>query len=456
MYDVIVIGGGPGGYAAGIRAAQLGGQVALIEAAEIGGTCVNRGCIPSKVWLRAVYLHEAIRNADAFGIKATLEGTDLSKIKERKNGVAADIRMGMGGLLGNNGIEVIEGRGLLKSPREVEVEGKTLEAKKIIIATGSSLHLPDIDGLKNAAMTTDQVLDMTQVPASILISGAGIVEVEMAAILNAFGAKVYLATDSARILPREDGDTGQRVGQALREKGVEIFPRSTLQSVKKSGKGYKASLSGPEDQTVVVERVLVSSRKPNTDSLGLEQAGVSLNENGFITVNDNLQTKTEGIYAIGDVIGGWMLSHAATAMGITAAENAMGVERAFPFHLVPRGIFTIPEVGAVGLSEDEAEEKGYEVETGDFPFSINGLAMSYDEMEGAVKIVSEAQYGEILGVHIVGGRAAELIWGAVLAMQLESTAEDLARSITVHPTFSESMAMAAQDVSGWALYLPKR
>ncbi|MBW2061543.1 MAG: dihydrolipoyl dehydrogenase [Deltaproteobacteria bacterium] len=456
MYDVIVIGGGPGGYAAGIRAAQLGGQVALIEAAEIGGTCVNRGCIPSKVWLRAVYLHEAIRNADAFGIKATLEGTDLSKIKERKNGVAADIRMGMGGLLGNNGIEVIEGRGLLKSPREVEVEGKTLEAKKIIIATGSSLHLPDIDGLKNAAMTTDQVLDMTQVPASILISGAGIVEVEKAAILNAFGAKVYLATDSARILPREDGDTGQRVGQALREKGVEIFPRSTLQSVKKSGKGYKASLSGPEDQTVVVERVLVSSRKPNTDSLGLEQAGVSLNENGFITVNDNLQTKTEGIYAIGDVIGGWMLSHAATAMGITAAENAMGVERAFPFHLVPRGIFTIPEVGAVGLSEDEAEEKGYEVETGDFPFSINGLAMSYDEMEGAVKIVSEAQYGEILGVHIVGGRAAELIWGAVLAMQLESTAEDLARSITVHPTFSESMAMAAQDVSGWALYLPKR
>ncbi len=455
MYDVIVIGGGPGGYAAGIRAAQLGGQVALVESSEMGGTCVNRGCIPSKIWLRAVYLSNIIKKDGDFGIKATLEKIDLKTIVERKTGIAGDIRMGMSGLLSNNGIEVIEGRGFLKSPREVEVDGKILEAKKIIIATGTSPSIPEIEGLDKAVMTTDQVFDMNKVPGSILINGADAMTVEMAALFNAFGSKVYLAAASPRILSKEDGDTSQRVAQALREQGIEIIPRVVLQSVQEAKKGFKAILSGTEDQTVEVDRVLVSERQPNVQDLGLDQAGVELNEEGFIKVNDHLGTTAEGIYAIGDVIGGWMLSHAAAAMGITASENAMGNSSAFAFHLVPRGLFTIPEVGAVGLSEDEAEDMGHEVETGDFPFSINGLAMSYGELEGAVKIVSDAEYGEILGVHIVGGRAAELIWGAVLAMRLESTAEDLARSILVHPTFSESIAMAAQDVLGWALYLPK-
>jgi len=455
MYDVVVIGGGPGGYAAGIRAAQLGGRVALVESFEMGGVCVNRGCIPSKIWLRAVDLQEMVKNASDFGIKATLDSVDFKTIVERKNGIAGDIRMGMSGLLSNNGIEVIEGRGILKSPHEVDVDGKVLEAKKIIIATGTSPFIPEIEGLDKAAMTTDQVFEMTKVPGSILVNGAEPMAVEMAALLNAFGAKVYLAADTGRILPKEDGDTSQRVAQVLREKGVEILPRTTLQSVKKMKKGFEVSLSGTKDQQLAVDKVLVLNRKPNTHDLGLEQAGVNLDEDGFIAVNENLQTSTDGIYAIGDVIGGWKLSHAATAMGITASENAMGIPSVFAFHLVPRGLFTMPEVGAVGLSEDEAEEQGHEVETGDFPFSINGLAMSYGELEGAVKIVSDAEYGEILGVHIVGGRATELIWGAVLAMRLESTAEDLARSILVHPTFSESVAMAAQDVLGWALYLPK-
>ncbi|MBW1708264.1 MAG: dihydrolipoyl dehydrogenase [Deltaproteobacteria bacterium] len=455
MYDVVVIGGGPGGYAAGIRAAQLGGQVALVESFEMGGVCVNRGCIPSKIWLRAVYLNEMIKNAGEFGIKAKVDGFDLSTIVERKNGIAGDIRMGMGGLLANNGIEVIEGRGALKSPHEVDVEGKTLEAKKIIIATGSSVAMPEIEGLDKAAMTTDQVFEMKKVPGSVLVDGAEAMAVEMAALFNAFGSKVYLVTGSARILSKEDGDTSQRVAQVLREKGVEILTRAELQSVKKAKKGFEISLAGSKDQNIAVDKVLVSSRKPNTKDLGLDQAGVKLDDGGFIEVNENLQTSAEGIYAIGDVIGGWMLSHAATAMGITASENAMGTPAVFPFNLVPRGIFTIPEVGAVGLSEEEAEDKGHEVETGDFPLSINGLAMSYGELDGAVKIVSDAEYGDILGVHIVGGRATEMIWGAVLAMQLECTAEELARSIPVHPTYSESIAMAAQDALGWALYLPK-
>jgi len=456
MYDVIVIGGGPGGYAAGIRVSQMGGKAAIIEPSEMGGTCVNRGCIPSKVWLRAASLKHAIDKSNEFGIEATIDNVDFSTIIDRKNGVSGDIRMGMNGLCSSYGIEVITGMGILKSPREVDVEGNILEAKSIIIATGTSIAFPSIPGIEAPAMTTDQVFDMTEVPDSILINGAGHMEVEIASFLSTFGSKVYLIADSGRVLPKEDGDTSQRVGQALRGQGIEILSRYTLDSLQKTKDGYEVSLKGSEDRNVTVERILISSRKPNTIDIGLEQVGVELSEEGFVTVKDNLATNIDGIFALGDVTGGWMLSHAATYMGVSAAENAMGTPNSFPSHLVPRALFCTPEVGAVGLSEDEAEDAGKEVETGDFPFSINGAAMAYGELEGAVKIVTDAEFGEILGVHIVGGRATELIGTAVLAMQLEATADDLARTIMVHPTFSESIPLAAQDVSNTALYLPKR
>lgn len=457
MHDVLVIGGGSGGYAAAIRASQLGGKVGLVEAADIGGTCVNRGCVPSKVWMRAASLLHSIREAEAFGIKASVQGLDLQAIVQRKNGVSGDIRMGMEGLLGNNAIEVIRGRAVLKGPRQVDVDGRVLEAKKIILATGSRLKIPDVPGLEAAALTTDQVLDMTEVPSSVLVWGdAGSIEVEMATLLSVLGCKVFLASESRRVLPREDGDTSQRVAQGLREQGVEVLPRAALQSVKQSKGGFTARLSGPQEQTVEVERVLVSSRRPHTSALGLEEAGIRLNQDGGIQVNETLETSVEGIYAIGDATGGWMLSHAASSMGITAAENAMGNGLRFPFHLIPRGIWTIPEVGAVGLSEEEAEEKGLDVEVGDFPYSINGLAMVRNETSGAVKVISDARYGEILGVHVVGANATDLIGEAVLAMQLEATTRKLARGIRVHPTFSENMVDAARDAEGWALYLPRR
>lgn len=457
MYDVIVIGGGSGGYAAAIRASQLEGKVALVEAAEIGGTCVNRGCIPTKVWLRAAHLLHWVRMADEFGIKAPVQELDLQAIVARKNGISGDIRMGMEGLLGNNSVEVVRGRAVLKSPGEVNVEDTILEAKRIILATGSSLSLPAVPGLEEAALTTDQVLEMTEVPSSVLIWGSlGPIEVEMAALLNIFDCKVVLVSESRRLLPREDGDTSQRLAKALREQGVEVLGRLTLESVQKAKEGYACLLSGSEERTVEVEKILVSSRNPHTAHLGLEEVGVQLNEDGSIQVNDRLETSVKGIYAIGDATGGWMLSHASSSMAVTAAENAMGNSRKFPFHLIPRGIWTIPQVGAVGLSEEEAEERGIDVEVGDFPYSINGLAMARNEMSGAVKIISAARYGEILGVHIVGANATELVGEAVLAMQLEATVSELARSIRVHPTFSESVVDAARDAENWALYLPKR
>lgn len=456
MYDIIVIGGGSGGYAAAIRASQLGGRVALVEAAEIGGTCVNRGCIPTKIWQRAAYLLQSIRTADQFGIHVSVDQLDLKAIVERKNGVAGDIRMGMEGLLENNGVEIIRGRAVLKSPREVDAEGTVLETKKVIVATGSSLDVPNVPGLEEAALTTDQVLEMTEVPSSVLICGAGPIELEMATLLTAFGCKVVLAAESPRILPREDHETSQRISQALREQGVELLLRLTLQSVQKSAEGYTCLLSGKKEQSVDVERILVASRKPNTADMGLGEVGIDLKQDGSIQVNDWLVTCVDGIYAIGDSTGGLMLSHAASSMGVTAAENAMGKTSSFPFHLIPRGIWTFPQVGAVGLSEEEAEKQGMDIEVGVFPFSVNGLAMCQDEMSGAVKIISDARYGEILGVHIVGMNATELIGEAVTAIQLEATTRELAYSIRVHPTFSEAVVDSARDNQKWALYLPRR
>ena len=455
MYDLVVIGGGPGGYAAAIRASQLGGNVALVEAGEIGGTCVNRGCIPTKVWQRSAYLLRSIRMGHAFGLKVSVEALDFKAIVERKDGVAGDIRMGMEGLLANNGVDTIRGHAVLKNDHEIDVEGTILETKNVIIATGSCLDIPDIPGLEDVVMTTDQVLDLELMPACVLVWETLPMAVEIANTLSVFGSKVVLATEHPRILPQEDHDTSQRIAQSLREQGVELLLKYNLESVRRSDDGYEAVLAGREQKVVPIEKVLISQRKPNTEHTGLEQAGVKLNQDGSIAVNAKLETAVPGIYAIGDAIGGWMLSHAASSMAVVAAENAMGQTKSFPFHLIPRGIWTMPQVGAVGLSEEEAEKKGLDVEVGDFPDAINGVAMAYDEMAGAVKIISDPRYGEILGVHIVGANATDLVGEAVLAMQLECTVKELANSIRVHPTFSEAIVDSSRDVLDWALYLPR-
>ncbi len=304
MHDVTVIGGGSGGYAAAIRAAQLGANVVLTECAETGGTCVNRGCIPSKVWLRAADLLARLKAGEEFGIKASVAEIDFNAIVARKSGVSAEIRMGMEALLQNNAVEVVKGRALIKNPQAVDVDGRIIETKKIIVATGSSLCAPQTAGLKKAAMTTDDVLEMTALPESILVCGFGYIEVEIAFLLYAFGSKVVMAAGSARILPREDSDTSQRVAQALREQGVEIIPRASLASVKTTQTETICQLAGPKERSVKVEKVLVSGRQPNTDDLGLEKLGVMLNEDKGIRTNDLLETSVEGIYAIGDATGG--------------------------------------------------------------------------------------------------------------------------------------------------------
>jgi dihydrolipoamide dehydrogenase len=457
MYDVVVIGCGPGGYAAAIRASQLGGKVAVVEAAEVGGTCVNRGCIPSKVWLKAASMLGTIQRGEEFGIKVPKPKIDLKAIVERKNTVAGEIRMGMEALLQNNKVERINAHAEVKNARELKIDGKSAAAKNIILATGSSLDIPQIPGLKDALWTSDDLLNGSKLPATVLVWGdAGYLDLEMAALLNGMGSKVYLATSQSRMLSMEDHDTSQRLGQAFREQGIQVITRSNLESVKKIKKQFEAHLSGRKEQTLEIEKVLIATRKPNLNSLGLKQAGVRQNEDNTIWIDENLQTSVKGVYAIGDVTGGWMNSHAASSMGVTAAENAMGQDKEFPSHLIPRVIWTTPQVGSVGLTEEEAEKKGFEVDIGDFPYPINGLAMSYGEVDGSVKIVSDSETEEILGIHIVGANATEIVGEAVMALQLECTTDELAHSIRPHPTFSEGMMDAGRDSAGWALYLPRK
>ena len=455
-YDVIVLGCGGGGYAAAIRASQLGGKVAVVEAGDIGGTCVNRGCIPSKVWLRASFMLNMINKSQEFGIEVSKSQINLKKIVERKNGVTTEIRIGMESLLGSYGIDLVKGYGILKNPCEIIVNENTLTSKNIILATGSSSIIPKIPGLANAIMKTDQVFDMEAVPPSLLVWGdGGHIGVEIASLLNMLGSKVYLASQSSRILSREDGETGQRLAQALREQGVNILTGVDLESVKQIKDSHDVKLTGKNGQTINVDKVLVTARRPGTDGIGINSIGLDLNEDKSVRVDDRLQTSVEGIYAVGDITGGWMSSHAASAMAVTAAENAMGQTGRFPSHLIPRGIWTTPQVGAVGLSEEEAEKKGFDVDTGSFPYAINALAICYDEVEGAVKIVFDEETKAVLGVHIVGPHATELIGEAVMALQLECTIDELSHTLRVHPTFSEALMDAGREASHWALYLPK-
>lgn len=456
MYDVLVIGGGSGGYAGAIRAAQLGGKVCLVEGGVIGGTCVNRGCIPTKIWTDMANNIRKAKSLETIGVKIDVEQIDFAKLLEQKNGVCQDIRTGMQALLANNGVDVIEGYASYLSKNEIQVGKEVVKAQKTIIATGSKIKVPEIKGLKSALMTTDEFLDSTSMPASVLICGSGSIEMEIAHLFSTFECQVSVVTKQARILPQQDDEASQRLTQALSEDGVKFFLRSELTEVKQGKGGFTCHIKGKKDEQLEVEKVLCSPRVPNTNELALHKVGVKVDDDGAIVINDLLETDCSDIYAIGDAVGRTMQSHAASAMAVIAAENAMGNSKKFAHHLVPSGVWTIPEIASVGLTEDEADDRDLDVEIGEFPYAINGLAMSRSQVNGVVKIVKGAQYGEILGVHIVGPNATEIIGDACNAMQLESLSEDLAYGIRLHPTYSEALVDAARDCEGWALYLPKR
>jgi len=462
--EIVIIGGGPGGYVAAIRAAQLGAKVTLIEKDELGGTCTNWGCIPTKALLRGVELLESLEGVKDFGIQVGQVAVDFSKLMARKDRAVKTLVSGVGGLMKSNGIEVIKGKARLISPQKIEVVDEkqqkvTYQARKIIIATGSvSADLP-IPGAKLAGVIdSDGALQLTNIPESMVIIGAGPIGLEFGTIFAALGTKVTILEMLPQILPSEDPEVASALDKSLKRFKILTLAGCRVKEITTGSEGKKkvVALTGEGEKAFEAQYVLVAvGRKPNIEGLGLQEVGVRFSKKG-IEVNEKMETSIPGVYAIGDVTGQWLLAHFASAQGEVAAENAMGHEVLMDSRVVPRCVYTLPEVAAVGLTEKQAQEAGYELKVGRFPFAANGKATVIGERNGFVKMVAETKYDEILGVHIFGPHATDLIGEAVLAMRLEGTAEDIAQTIHPHPTLTEAMKEAALDVDGRAVHIPPR
>lgn len=454
MPDIIVIGGGPGGSAAATRAAQLGASVTLIERAQLGGNCVNHNCIPLTTLLGSVELFRRLANAAEMGVKVGPASLDVPTMLARKDRIVGDLREGLAGLLPTFGIEVLEGAARLVDAKTVEVNGQRLTAgRAVILATGArAAPAPDgVDGL----LRPDEAIQLDPVPGRVLIWGGGAAEIEFATLYAGLGAEVILAVDGPYPLPDEDYEIGQRLQGLLQAQGVQVLTGVRVQSAARSGAGVVVTLAGAKgERQASVDRVLWLGRVPNLDGLGLEALGVALKD-GAIVVDDRQQSSLPGLYAVGDVTGRPFYSSLATAAGLVAAENAMGKQRRLDRRHVPRYAFSIPEVAAVGLTEDQAQDQGYDIEVVNVALNGNSRAMGLGEVEGGLKLVADKKLGKVLGVHIVGHRATELIAEAALGLQLEVLAEDLAWAVRIHPTLSESVLEAARAALGQALYVPK-
>lgn len=455
MPDIIVIGGGPAGTAAATRAAQLGADVTLIERDRLGGNCVNRNCIPLTSLLASVELARRIEGAEGMGVKVGKPVLDIPTMVARKRQIADDLRDGLHSLLSSFGIRIVEGEARLVDAKTVDVGDQRMQADlAIILATGSrwAPTPAKIDGI----MRPDEAMALEAIPEHLVIGGGGSPEVELATLYAGLGSKVTLLVDGPYPLPDEDYEIGQRLQGILEAQGVGVLTNARVKTATNVGGQLSIVIGvGSSEQEVTADRILWAGRTPSTGGLGLDEVGVAM-AHGAVVVDDFQRTTVKGIYAAGDVAGGKLLYSAlATASGIVAAENAMGRERRLDRLAVPRFAFTIPEVAAVGLTEDQALDAGHDIETANVAFSGNPRAISLGETEGGIKLVVDRKRGKVLGVHIIGHRATELIAEAALAIQMETLAEDFAQAIRVHPTLSESLLEAGRVALGQALYMPK-
>ena len=460
--DLVIVGGGPAGYVAAIRASQLGSKVILIEKDALGGTCLNRGCIPTKALLHSIDVLESVRKGKDYGVNVMEFSIDFTKMMSRKNDVVNTLVGGVNYLMKSNAIEVIKGTGKVISSTEVAVDGEqqeTVEATRIILATGSvssTVPIPGVDG--SGIITSNEALQLAEIPASLLIIGGGVIGVEFATIFAKLGTKVTIVEMLPQIIPTEDQELSASLKRALERDGVRIFNNTQVNRIEDDPKGGKliSVVTGEEEQKLIAELVLVAvGRKPNIEGLGLESLGVKT-ERGRIIVNDTMETSIPGIYAAGDAIGGILLAHVAFAEGEAAAENALGGKSVMDYKAVPRCIYTMPEVAAVGLTENQAKEKGLNLKAGKFPFAANPRALILGQPGGFIKILSDTDSGEIFGIHIFGPQATELIAEAALAMRMEMTVSEISSTIHAHPTLSEAMRETALDAEGIAVHIPRR
>ncbi|MDH5203031.1 MAG: dihydrolipoyl dehydrogenase [Nitrospirota bacterium] len=457
-----ILGAGPGGYIAAIKAAQLGAQVTVIEEGEVGGTCLNWGCIPTKSFVASTELLAKTRKLEEFGIELRGEIVpNLSKIIERKNKVVTSQVRGIKNLFKSWGITLKKGRGVLVSPKEIVVTSNNgsqekIEADTIIIGTGSrpaQIPLFPFDG--NRIISSDDALNLTDIPKSLLIIGAGVIGCEFACIYKEFGSEVSIVEMLPRAIATEDMEISELLERELKKKNIKLYTNVKVDKVDIQDDGIHAFLS--DRREIVTEKILVSTgRTFNSDNIGLESIGINKGNRGEIIVNEKMETNIHGIYAVGDVIGGFLLAHVASREGITAARNIMGKDETLDYNVVPAAIFTSPEVASVGLREHQALKSGLKIRTGHFLFRGLAKAHTIGEITGFVKIVSDGESDRILGVHIIGPHASDLIHEGALAIQAGLKTKNIIETIHVHPSLSEVFWEAAEDVYGDAIHASKK
>jgi len=452
-YDIVVIGGGPAGYVAAIKASQLGGKVALVEKDVVGGTCLNRGCIPAKTYLKNAEVLETIHHADQRGIllESTAYKLDMEKIVAGKNEVVKTLTGGVAGLLKSYGVKTYQGTGRITKDRKVSVDGKELlETKKIILAGGSRPSRLNLPGMESRlVMTSDEILDLKEIPEHLAIIGGGVIGVELATVFRAYGSKVTIIEMESRLVPFMDQEISAEMERYAKEKEFHLMLGTRLEKIEeKDGK----LLIHTDKGQLPADRALLSIGRV-ADLSAISDIELAM-ERGKVKVNDRLETSAAGVYAAGDINGKLMLAHAAFKMGEVAASNAMGHDEKIKLDYTPSCVYIMPEVGSVGLTEEAAGKK-YEIAVGRFSFGANGRALASGFRTGFVKVIVDKKYGEILGVHIVGPAAAEMINEAAALMSMEITAYEVSEIIHGHPTFSEAFMEAVADSLNRCIHKPK-
>jgi len=457
-YDIAIIGGGPGGYVAAVKAAQSGKKVCLIEKGELGGVCLNQGCIPTKTLLKSVKIVNTVRKCEefgVFGVNTAQAAINMDKLQQRKRRVVKQLAAGVGFLLQGNQVKVYRGSATFVSNDTLQVNGEEIKAKNIIIATGSkpaTLPVPvsaDKKGIPAPIITSAEALELTEIPAKMIIIGGGVIGIEFAYIFAQLGSQVTVVEMMEHILPMVDEEITDEIAKMFKALGIEIITAAKVSRIR-GGKVYFEH-SGSE-KVVAAEKILMAvGRIPDTEGLNLEKLGIKMN-GPAIDVDEHLKTNIQGIYAIGDVNGRSMLAHTASREGIIAVENILGQASCIDYNRIPWGIYLQPEVASVGLTEKQARKKFGAIKVGRFPLAANGKAAIEGETQGMIKVIIEPQYNEILGVHIYGLHATDIISEAVLAMNLEATAEEITFTVHPHPTVAEIIPEAFHAALGRAIH----